>query len=172
MLPAEQPLFSVIIPTRNRSSLFAVALQSVIEQRFRDFEVIVVNDGSSAEHEARYHKLVGSAQRALRMLTLVHTELGHGQSYALNYGAAQARGNYLCFLDDDDQWIDPDFLGRAADVVATSQEQVELLLANQRGFQNGVVIHRAIWIEDLEERLTGVPDTAGAYIVTPSDLLS
>ena len=101
-----RPLFSVIIPTRNRSALFAVALHSVLEQRFRNFEVIVVNDGSSVEHEPRYRELVEAGMGVVRLLTLVRTERGHGQSYGLNYGAAQARADYLCFLDDDDQWTD------------------------------------------------------------------
>ncbi|MBV8121168.1 MAG: glycosyltransferase [Alphaproteobacteria bacterium] len=57
MTAANRPLFSIIIPTRNRSSLFAVALQSVLEQRLRDFEVIVVNDGLSDEHALRYREL-------------------------------------------------------------------------------------------------------------------
>ena len=55
-------LFSVIIPTRNRAALFEIALRSVLEQRFRNFEVIVVNDGSSEEHEVRTRELVEAAE--------------------------------------------------------------------------------------------------------------
>jgi glycosyltransferase involved in cell wall biosynthesis len=169
---ADRLLFSVIIPTRNRSSLFAVALQSVLEQRFRNFEVIVVNDGSSEQHEPRYRELVDAAQGVVHMLTLVRTEHGHGPSYVRNYGATQSRGDYLCFLDDDDQWTDPEHLGRAAGVIAASAEPVDLILANQRAFQDGAAVPGVIWIEDLRNRLRCAPDAAGAFTVTPAQLLA
>ena len=124
--PSPRPLFSVIIPTRNRASLFAVALQSVLDQRFREFEVIVVNDGSSEEHAPRYRDILEAVADRARLLTLVHTERGHGQSYALNFGAAHAHGDYLCFLDDDDQWTDPEHLGRVAAVIAAGAERIDL----------------------------------------------
>jgi glycosyltransferase involved in cell wall biosynthesis len=171
MAAADRPLFSVIIPTRNRSSLFAVALQSVLEQRLRDFEVIVVNDGSLEEHELRYRELTGSIPELVRVLSLAPTERGHGQSYALNFGASRARGRYLCFLDDDDQWTDPEHLGRAARAIAASPAQIDLLLANQRAFRDGVPVPEVIWIEDLEEHMRGTPDAAGAYTVTAAELL-
>ena len=167
-----RPLFSVIIPTRNRSALFAVALHSVLEQRFRNFEVIVVNDGSSVEHEPRYRELVEAGMGVVRLLTLVRTERGHGQSYGLNYGAAQARADYLCFLDDDDQWTDPGHLGRAAGIIAAGPERIDLILANQRAFRDGAPVPGVVWIEDLRDRLRGAPDSGGAYTVTPAELLA
>jgi glycosyltransferase involved in cell wall biosynthesis len=171
MVLAGQPLFSVIIPTRNRSSSFAVALRSVLDQRFRDLEVIVVHDGSSEEHKARYREVVEASPGAVRMLTLVHTERGHGPSYGRNRGAARASGDYLCFLDDDDQWIDPEHLGRAAGVIVANPVRVDLILANQHAFSNGTRVAGVIWIEDLRERLRGGPDAAGAFAVTPAQLL-
>jgi glycosyltransferase involved in cell wall biosynthesis len=165
------PLFSIIIPTRNRSDLLATALYSVLEQHCRNFEVIVVNDGSSEEHVPRYRKLVDVAPGLVRMVTLVRTEHGHGPSYGRNYGAAQARGDYLCFLDDDDQWTDPDHLGRTAGVITASAEPISLILANQRAFRNGTPLTGVIWIEDLKDRLRGEPDADGAYTVTALQLL-
>src|SRR5215472_14692620 len=116
-MAAEAPLFSVILATRNRAPLFTVALQSVLEQRFSEVEIIVVDDGSAEEQRPHYEALVAAVPRA-RMFTLVRRERGHGQSYALNHGAQHARGKYLCFLDDDDQWTDSGHLGRAAAVIA------------------------------------------------------
>jgi glycosyltransferase involved in cell wall biosynthesis len=166
-----RPLFSVIIPTRNRASLFAVALQSVLDQRFREFEVIVVNDGSSEEHAPRYRDILEAAAGRTRLLTLVRTERGHGQSYALNFGAASAHGDYLCFLDDDDQWIDAEHLSRAAAVIAARAERTDLVLANQKAFRNGVPIEGVVWIEDLQDHLKSTPDATGAYTVTATELL-
>jgi glycosyltransferase involved in cell wall biosynthesis len=171
-MPApDRPLFTVIIPTRNRSSTFAVALRSVLEQCFRDFEVIVVNDGSLDEHERRYREFVDAVPDIVRLLSLVRTERGHGQSYALNFGASHARGEYLCFLDDDDQWTDPEHLRRVAGAIAACPERIDLILANQRAFRDGKPVPEVVWIEDLGERLRSPPDAAGAYVVTAAELL-
>lgn len=171
MYPAAPLLFSVIIPTRNRAALFAVALQSVLDQRFRGFEVIVVNDGSSEEHEHRYREVVAAAPDRVTLLSLVRTGRGHGPGYAGNFGADHARGDYLCFLDDDDQWTDPDHLGRVAEVITSGVEKIDLILANQQAFRNGTPVAGTIWIEDLKEKLSGAPDATGAYTVTPAELL-
>jgi glycosyltransferase involved in cell wall biosynthesis len=168
--PPDRPLFSVVIPTRNRSQLFAVAFRSVLDQRFRGFEIIIVNDGSSEEHETRYRELANAAPQT-RMLTLPRTSHGHGQSHGLNYGAAQARGDYLCFLDDDDEWTDQEHLGRIALVIAASPQPIDLILANQQAFRNGAPVSGIVWIEDLRDRLGQVPDAAGAYTVSPGELL-
>jgi glycosyltransferase involved in cell wall biosynthesis len=168
---AERLLFSVIMPTRNRSALFAVALQSVCEQRFPNVEIIVVDDGSSDEHAARCREFVAAVPNA-RMVTLMARKRGHGQSYALNVGAVEARGEYFCFLDDDDKWIDPEYLARAARVIAAGSQRPDLVLANQRAFRNGAPMAGDIWIEDLARRLAGALDAAGAYAVTPAELLA
>ena len=126
--PRPRLLFSVIIPTRNRASLFAVALQSVLDQRFREFEVIAVDDGSSEEHAACYRDAVAAVADKVRLLTLVRTQRGHGQAYALNFGTAHAQGDYCCFLDDDDQWTDPEHLSRTAATILACAEPVDLAL--------------------------------------------
>jgi len=167
----DRPFFSVIIPTRDRSAPLAVALHSVLEQRYRNFEAIVINDGSSEDHEPHYRELVDAASGVARMLTLAHTEHGHGPSFARNYGATQAGGDYLCFLDDDDQWTDTEHLRRTARVIAASPEPTELILANQQAFRGGAPVPDVTWIEDLSARLGAAPDAAGAYTVTPAELL-
>ena len=169
--PDRRSLFSVIIATRDRAALFAIALRSVLDQQYRNFEVIVVNDGSAEAHMPGYRDVLEPVADRVRLLTLVHTARGHGASFARNFGAAHASGAYLCFLDDDDEWTDPAHLGRVAAVIAAHDGQAGLILSNQRGFRDGVPVDRVIWIEDLRDRLTGVPDTAGAYTVTAAQLL-
>jgi glycosyltransferase involved in cell wall biosynthesis len=170
MTAGDPPLFSVIIPTRDRSSSFAVALQSVLDQRFGNFEVIVVSDGSSEQHERRYRELLATSSSNVRIFTLARTENGHGPSLARNHGAAVARGSYLGFLDDDDQWTDPEHLGRVARVIAASAEPIDLVLANQQAFRDGAPVAGVTWIEDLHRRLQSAPDSAGAYTVTAAQL--
>ena len=167
----DQLLFSVIIPTRERPALFGVALKSVIQQRFQGFEVIVVIDGPSEEHARTYREILATAAAPVRMFTLFHRELGHGPSYVRNYGAAQARGKYLCFLDDDDEWTEPEYLTQAAAIISASVFPVDLILANQRAFAQGVPVPGVTWIEDLQDRLRTEPDSACAYTVKLTQLL-
>lgn len=90
-------LFSVIIPTYNRAALLQLVLNSIFAQEFNDFEVIVVDDGSTDE---TWERLLtwGERVRALR-----HQNAGPGPTR--NLGAQKARGEYLAFLDSDDLWF-------------------------------------------------------------------
>src|SRR5438132_11452762 len=133
----DHPLLSIIVPSRNRSGLLRLALQSVLKQRYGQFEIVVVNDGSSEQQEGRCRELMATAPACVRLLSLVATQTGHGPSYVRNYGAAHARGTYLCFLDDDDQWRDPEHLGRVANVITATAEPIDLILAKQQAFRNG-----------------------------------
>jgi hypothetical protein len=91
------PLFSVIIPTFNRASLLRQTLSSVWAQRFVDYEIIVVDDGSTDETQP-YLKSLGS-----RIVYLAQANRGPGP--ARNIGASRAKGEYLAFLDSDDLWF-------------------------------------------------------------------
>ncbi|GEL69066.1 glycosyltransferase family 2 protein [Myxococcus virescens] len=91
------PFFSVIIPTYNRARLLEAALASVFAQEERDFEVLVVDDGSTddtLETLARY----GEQVRVL-------SQRNAGPGTARNLGIQEARGTYVAFLDSDDVWF-------------------------------------------------------------------
>ena len=92
------PKVSVIIPTYNRLPMLKEAVDSVLAQDFEDFELIVVDDGSTdgtAEEIERYGK---------RVHLLQHPE-NRGVSAARNKGILRARGKYIAFLDSDDLWV-------------------------------------------------------------------
>lgn len=91
------PFFSVIIPTYNRAGLLRKALASISRQQFRDFEIVVVDDGSTDDTEA----VVRSSE--LPVSFLHQTNAGPGA--ARNLGIAHAQGHYVVFLDSDDQWL-------------------------------------------------------------------
>lgn len=91
------PLFSVIIPTYNRLEYLKEALISVWTQRFSDFELIVVDDGST-DNTAAFVSSLGSRAR-------VHTHTNLGPATARNHGARLACGEYIAFLDSDDLWL-------------------------------------------------------------------
>jgi glycosyltransferase involved in cell wall biosynthesis len=96
---------SVVVPTRNRSDLLSVTLRSVLRQRDVDLEVIVVDEASTDGTAAM---LAGIGDPRLRS---IRHETPLGVSTARNRGAAQARGEWVAFTDDDDLWA-PDKLAR------------------------------------------------------------
>lgn len=93
------PRVSVIVRTKDRPRLLAEALESLRAQTFRDFEVVVVNDGG-AEPRPEAEGL---------SLRVVSTEPPRGRARALNAGLAAARGRFVAYLDDDDLYL-PDHL--------------------------------------------------------------
>lgn len=91
--------FSVIIPTFNRAKLLRNCLNSLVQQSFKDFEVLICDDGSVDETEQvietfkinldiKYYKLENSG----------------GPAYPRNVGISKAKGQWVCFLDSDDEW--------------------------------------------------------------------
>jgi glycosyltransferase involved in cell wall biosynthesis len=92
-------LVSVIIPTRNRAGLVGRAIGSVLGQTYRNLEAIVIDDDSADETE----QVVGGIDDS-RIIYIRRRSSG-GASGARNTGIAQARGDYIAFLDDDDEWL-------------------------------------------------------------------
>jgi glycosyltransferase involved in cell wall biosynthesis len=95
-------VFTVIIPTRDRTQFLAQAIASVRAQTGASAEVIVVNDGA------------GPVSADARVLD----NLRRGPVAARNRGVEAARGDLIAFLDDDDWWTDPDHLARAEAALA------------------------------------------------------
>ena len=91
------PTVSVIIPTFNRWPWVGEAIESVLAQSFADFELIVVDDGST-DDTARELAKFGSRLRLLR-------QPNRGVSAARNLAVRHGRGSYLAFLDSDDLWL-------------------------------------------------------------------
>ena len=94
----EDPFFSVIIPTFNRADLLPRCLESVLGQRFQDFELLVVDDGSTDETP-------GVLKPFLKEKVFYLNSSRGGVSRARNLGSKMARGQWLAFLDSDDLWF-------------------------------------------------------------------
>ncbi len=92
-----RPLVSVILPTYNRGWILKEAIDSVLKQRFADFELIVIDDGST---DATGRILEGYGTR-IKACFQPH----RGVSAARNTGIRKASGRYLAFLDSDDLWL-------------------------------------------------------------------
>jgi glycosyltransferase involved in cell wall biosynthesis len=92
------PVFSIVLPTYNRPELLRRAISSVCRQTFQDFELIVVDDGSTVPCCS------GLAEPVDPRIRLIRNPSNIGVAGARNVAIAAARGTYISFLDDDDEY--------------------------------------------------------------------
>ena len=107
------PPVSVIIPTYNRSHFVSQAIESVLKQTFRDFEIIVVDDGSSDDTAT----VCAEYPEKVRYIY----QKNQGRAEARNTGMRESRSKYLAFLDDDDIFL-PDHLQLQVDYLETNPD--------------------------------------------------
>lgn len=103
--------FSVIIPLYNKAPYVAKAIRSVLAQSFRDYELIVIDDGSKDESADIAQQVIGGNKNC-RLICQENA----GVSMARNNGVSVSQGDYLCFLDADDWW-EPSFLEEMAKLI-------------------------------------------------------
>jgi len=98
------PRFSVIVPSYNASKTLYSTLKSCLNQDFKDFEVLLVDDCSNDSTEQICLELSEEFKNAEIYFRYLRLERNHGVSYARNFGWNNALGDYVCFLDSDDTW--------------------------------------------------------------------
>jgi len=106
------PCVSVAISTWNRAHLVGRAIRSALAQTFEDFELLIVDDGST---DATPEVLAGVNDARLRR---IRHERNHGVSRTRNTALGLARGEWMAFLDDDNEWT-PDYLERQLALAAS-----------------------------------------------------
>lgn len=104
------PAVSVVLPTYNRAHSLSGAIRSVLDQSFRDLELIVVDDASTEDIEAVIANFGDPRIRYLRL------ERNSGAAAARNVGMAETRGRYIAFQDSDDIWL-PGKLARQVELL-------------------------------------------------------
>src|ERR1039458_5468075 len=110
---ANLPLVSVIIPFYNADDLIGAALESVFAQSFKNFEVIVVNDGSPNNPSLQ------SVLRPYLSRIIYMSQENRGPSAARNLAIRRAQGKLLAFLDSDDTWL-PEYLSEQTKLLQAS----------------------------------------------------
>ncbi|SDZ46632.1 Glycosyltransferase involved in cell wall bisynthesis [Evansella caseinilytica] len=92
---------SVIIPTHNRAKLVKKAVESVLNQTYKNLEIIVVSDGSTDDTDFVINECKKSDQR----IKYISYHPAKGGNIARNIGIKNAKGEFMAFLDDDDEWM-------------------------------------------------------------------
>lgn len=143
------PFFSIIVPVYNVQDYLKACVSSVLNQSFGDFQLILVDDGSTDESGRLCDELAQSDAR----IFVIHQE-NQGQSVARNRGLKEATGTYILFLDSDDFYPQLDFLENLTnashdqDVVCFNYARyTDHLLKNLIAFPTPVEPVDQLWLE-------------------------
>lgn len=90
-------MISVVIPLYNKEQSITTTLQTILKQTYQDFEIVIVNDGSTDHSVEKVKRILDPRIR------LIH-QSNAGVSAARNRGIEEAKGEYIAFLDADDEW--------------------------------------------------------------------
>jgi glycosyltransferase involved in cell wall biosynthesis len=131
------PAVSVILPTYNRAALLGRAIRSVLGQSYTNFELIVIDDGSTDE---TYGVMNGFRDRRIKYISLEHNT---GAGAARNVGIRMARGKFLAFQDSDDEWL-PSKLAKQMSVFERGSVRLGIVYSDmQKILSDGTVIYFA-----------------------------
>jgi len=136
-------LFSIIVPVYNAEKYLENTINSVLSQSFTDWQLILVNDGSLDASLEICERFAAADDRIT-----VYNQKNAGPSAARNNGIAHAVGDYIMFLDSDDEYL-PGALGAVAQVIAETSTDIVMSSSKVINCDNGIVIHEADYVLDL-----------------------
>ncbi len=121
-----QKKVSVVIPTYNRAKFLPNAVRSIINQKYSNIEIIIVDDGSNDNTQT----VVRSLKEKYSNIIYCNNERTKGPSGARNTGIIKSSGDYLSFLDSDDAWLDGN-LSEGLDVL-NKYPEIDVIFGNYR----------------------------------------
>jgi len=160
---SNNPKVSVIIPTYNRAHLIKRAIQSVLNQTYQNFEIIVVDDGSTDNTEEIVRDFNNEKIRYIR-----YNE-NKGAAFARNTGINVARGEYIAFQDSDDEWF-PHKLQRQMEVFKNASPEVGVVYTGSWRIRNNERIYLPLFTGKQRESniYKGVFEARTAGMPTPA----
>lgn len=161
---SQKPFFSVVVPLYNKERYIAKTLASIINQSFKNFEIIVIDDGS----KDKSCEIVESIKD--NRLYLIQQENG-GPSKARNRGIKEANGQYIAFLDADDLWMpeklqehyvfaveNPDIVWSCTGYRAEGGKRVEQIIYDKKGVLD----------DALDAIIDGIPINSSTAVIKKS----
>jgi glycosyltransferase involved in cell wall biosynthesis len=141
------PFFSVIIPTYNRAHSILESVNSVLLQDFDNFELLVIDDGSTDETEDILRPIIENDKR-FRYVYQTNAE----RSAARNHGIRLALGIYICFLDSDDIFL-PDHLSGFHNTIRANDFSTAMFVARSITDNNGTLTRNEPFVPDTDDPL-------------------
>jgi glycosyltransferase involved in cell wall biosynthesis len=150
---------SVIIPLFNKGKYIGRALNSVFQQTFQDYEIVVVNDGSTDDGAAIVSSLSDSRIRLIN-------QKNSGVGAARNKGIRESSSKYIAFLDADDEWL-PEYLELSVRHLELNPDCKFCISGYMQDYNEGVYENNKINVLDnLSD--CGVEIFEGSWMITPS----
>ena len=159
------PIVSVIIPVYNRSSSIARSVESVLAQTFQDFEIIVIDDGSTDQTCEVVRKLGDGRVR------LVCHDTNLGAASARNTGMLAATGKYIAWLDSDDEWLPEKLETQLGALEHAAPDQKACYTAYERVEQNGSQVYTPQYA-DYRKLFLGCDQAPGSTLLFDRMLLN
>ena len=122
------PLISIVIPTYNKSEIISKSILSVKNQTWKNIEIIIVNDASTDQTSIILDKI--------KKIQVIENDINKGVAESRKVGITQAKGDFICFLDDDDCW-DPTHIESL--FASMNKEQSDVVFSNYKMNINGVM---------------------------------
>ena len=151
------PRVSALIPTYNRADYVGGAIETVLAQTYQDIEAVVVNDGSTDNTRDVLAEYADDER-----VQVHHNDQNQGISYSFNRAAAEARGELLCILGDDDRWH-PEKISKQVYRMGQLDETYGVLYTGGVTTNNGKIVgvDRPSWQGDI------YPEIIGAWELNP-----
>jgi glycosyltransferase involved in cell wall biosynthesis len=163
MTMVKNSTISVIIPTYNRANLIEKAIKSVLKQTYQDFEIIIVDDGSTDNTEE-----IIRGFKDKRVKYIKKYKMNRGISVARNIGIKIARGKYIAFLDSDDEWF-PEKLNKQIKILQDGSPELGVVYSiscyidesgkNINKLRNSKKVEGYIYEDLLGKNYVGTPST-------------
>ena len=145
---------SIIIPVYNCEKYIKECIDSILSQTFKDFEIIIINDGSTD-----YTNQILNEYNNHNNIIIINQE-NHGVSYSRNIGLDNANGEYICFIDGDD-YIEKDFLLSLINQ-SNKEQQFDWVLSGIYDFHNNNIL-KNLRYEEKEWNMNNIDDCINFY---------
>lgn len=120
-MSSSQQLVSIIIPCYNAESTLEKCLNSVLNQDYKNFEVIIINDGSTDSTSKIIEDFKSKDERIS-----AYYQSNSGVSKARNFGISKSKGDYICFVDSDD-WVERNYCSTLFNLIIENQADISIV---------------------------------------------